>query len=76
MAIPWLADGEKMKTIRPRRTWARAIQRLLNDGQDAVMSPDQWLEMLVPVIVDNVRAIGCEADHYAEPQAPRPVAAA
>jgi hypothetical protein len=76
VAIPRLAACEKMKTIRLRGIWARAIERLLDDGRGAEMSPDQWLEMLLPTIADNLRAIGCEADRYSEPQARPPAAAA
>ena len=76
VAIPRLVACQKMKTIRLRGIWTRAVQRLLNDVQGAEMSPDQWLEMLLPTIVDNVRAIGCEAERYAEPQARPPAAAA
>jgi hypothetical protein len=76
VVIPRLAACEKLKTIGLRGIWARAIQRLLDDGQGAEMSPDQWLEMLLPTIIDNVRAIGCEADRYAERRARPPAAAA
>lgn len=76
MAIPWLAPCEKTKTIRLRGICGRAIRRLLDDVPGAEISPDQWLEILLPVIVDNVRAVGCEADDYAGPQARPPAAAA
>jgi hypothetical protein len=65
-----------MKTTWLRGICMRAILRLLDDGQGAEMSPDQWLEILLPVIVDNVRAVGFEADDYAESQARPPAAAA
>ena len=76
MAIPWLAACEKMKTTRLRGICGRAIRRLLDDDPGAQISPDQWLQILLPVIVDNVSAVGCETDDYAEPQARPPAAAA
>jgi hypothetical protein len=76
VAIPWLAACEKMKTTRLSGICGRAIWRLLNDDPGAQISPDQWLEILLPVIVDNVSAVGCETDDYAEPQARPPAAAA
>lgn len=76
MAIPYLAACGKMKTTRLSGICGRAIRHLLDDDPGAQISPDQWLEILLPVIVDNVSAAGCEADDYAEPQARPPAAAA
>ena len=72
VAIPRLAACATMKTMRlVRGICTRAIDRLLDDGEGAVMSPDQWLEILLPVIADRVRVIDGEAGHDAAPQAGR-----
>jgi len=83
VAILWRAAYAKMNTRRLRGICARAMLHLLDDGQGAEMSPDQWLELLLPVIHDSVRAIDGETDHGAEPaghdeepQARSPAAAA
>jgi hypothetical protein len=62
IAILWLAARIKKQLIGLRRICARAIRGLLGDAQTAEISPDQWLEVLIPVIVVGADAIGC--DHY------------
>ena len=69
MVITWRAARIRNKLTGLRGICTRAIERVLDDGQGAEMSPDQWLEMLLPVIADNVHAIDGEADHDAERQA-------
>ncbi len=76
MVSAWLAARIRNKLTGLRGICARAITGLLDDGQGAEISPDQWLEILLPVIADGVRAIGREADHCAERQARPPTAAA
>ncbi len=76
MAILWLAARIKKKIMRLRGISTRAIRGLLDDGQVAEISPDQWLEILLPAIAASVHAIGCEAGHYEERQGRPPAAAA
>ena len=68
MAIPRLAACAKMNTMRlVHGICARAIERLLDDGQGAEINLDQQLEILLPVIADSVGAIDGSADHDAAP---------
>lgn len=63
------------KLIGLRGICARAIAGLLDDSQPAEMSPDQWLQALLPAIADGVAAIGRGTGHY-EPRQARPPAVA
>jgi hypothetical protein len=60
MVMAWQAAGIRRKLIALREIYARAIAGLLDDGQLAEVTPDQWVEALVQAIADNLGAIGCE----------------
>ncbi len=76
MAILWLAARVNRKITGLRGICTRAVRRLLFDAQMTEMSPNQWLEVLIPVIVAGADAIGSEADDFGQRQAGLPAAAA
>ncbi len=73
MVIAWLAAliGKKLMGLRGIST--RAIRGLLDDGQGAEISPDQWLDALLAAIAAGIAG---EADDHEERQARPPTAAA
>jgi hypothetical protein len=70
MVMACLAARIRNKLTGLRGICARAIAGLLDDGQGAEITPDQWIEALLQATTDSVGALGCEADHDEEQQAP------
>jgi hypothetical protein len=61
MVVVWQAAARiRSKFTGLREIYARAIGSLLDDGQFAEITPDQWVEALIQAIADSLGATGCE----------------